>query len=97
MSARYCKTCKHNVQEKHLYKEQQCPTCGQVLPKALELLAKRTPTTPAKLFKILVKYTDKVTGELKTVVYTDVSEEYFNKIKYSANNVKRVYNLTKEA
>jgi len=50
----------------------------------------------AKSFDILVEYNDKVTNELKTVVYTDVDEEYYNKIKYTANNVVKVTVLTRE-
>ena len=93
--ARYCKHCKHNVQEKHLWKEEQCPTCGTKLPESDVLLAKRTKPV-AKTFNIMVEYNDKVTGELKSVVYTDVDEEYYNKIKYTANNVVAVHTLTEE-
>lgn len=92
---RYCKHCKHNVEEKYLWLGEQCPTCGVVLPKPLVFKAKRTVTV-AKTFDILVEYTDKVTGELKSVVYTDVDEEYYNKIKYTAKNVVAVHTLTKE-
>jgi hypothetical protein len=93
--SRYCKVCKHNVQEKHLYKEEQCPTCGCVLPKALELKAKRVKAE-VKLYDILVEYTDRDTNEVKSIVKTDVTEEYYNKLKYTATNVVAVHTLAKE-
>jgi predicted RNA-binding Zn-ribbon protein involved in translation (DUF1610 family) len=93
--SRYCKICKHNVQEKHLWKKEQCPTCGNKLPEAMVFRGTRTKPV-AKTFNIMVEYNDKVTGELKSVVYTDVDEEYYNKIKYTANNVVAVHTLTEE-
>ena len=95
MSARYCKICKHNVQEKHLWKKEQCPTCGTKLPVPVDFKMTRTKTV-AKTFDIMVEYHDKVTKELKTIVYTDVDEERYNKIKYTATNVVAVHTLTKE-
>ena len=68
---RYCKGCKANVQERYLYKGEQCPTCGMKLPAPFVSTAKRQKYV-AKSFDILVEYNDKVTNELKTVVYTDV-------------------------
>ena len=87
--SRYCKVCKANVQEKHLYKEEQCPMCGNVLPKPIEMKMKRTKKE-VKTYNIRVSYNDKVTNEPKTIEYTDVSEEYYNKIKYTAKNVTNV-------
>jgi hypothetical protein len=93
--SRYCKGCKSMVQEQHLYKEHQCPTCGKKLDAPFVSTVKRQKYV-AKSFDILVEYNDKVTNELKTVVYTDVDEEYYNKIKYTANNVVKVTVLTRE-
>ncbi len=92
--SRYCKACKCNVQEAHLYNGSQCPMCGSKLPEPIEYKAKRTKYV-AKSFNISVQYNDKVTNELKTVEYYDVTEEYYNKIKYTANNVVKVTILTK--
>lgn len=93
--SRYCKHCKHNVQEKHLWKEEQCPTCGTTLPEPMVFKGTRAKHE-AKYFDIMVEYKDKITGELKTVTYTDVDEEYYNKIKYTATNVVAVHTLTRE-
>ena len=90
---RYCKHCKHNVQEKYLWNKEQCPTCGTKLPEPMVLTARRTKYVEKK-FNIIVEYYDKVTGKEKSVCYTDITEEQYNKIKYSANNVIKVHTLT---
>jgi hypothetical protein len=83
------------VQEQYLWKKEQCPMCGSVLPTPLKFKGKRTKHE-VKYFDIMVEYTDKVTGEAKSTVYTNVTEEYYNKIKYTAKNVTAVHTLTKE-
>ena len=94
--SRYCKGCKHSVQEQYLYQDTRCPTCGTVLPAPSIMKMKRTKKV-AKKMDIMVEYRDKATNEVKSVVYTDVTEEYYNKIKYTATNVIAVHDLTKEA
>ena len=94
--SRYCKGCKHMVQEKHLWNGNQCPTCGVKLEAPLSFRRPKTTDKVVKSFDILVEYNDKVTGELKTIVYTDVTEEYYNKIRFMAKNVVKVTTLTKE-
>lgn len=94
--SRYCKGCKHMVQEKHLYNGNQCPTCGVKLDEPMSFRRTKKTTKVAKQFDILVEYNDKNTGELKTVVYTDVTEEYYNKIRFMAKNVVNVTTLNRE-
>ena len=90
MESYYCKTCKHNVQEKHLWKG-KCPTCGQV-PRAPTQLKPRVK----KRFDVLVVFTDRVTGKENTVVYTDISAYRLHMLKEEATNVISVHATERE-
>jgi hypothetical protein len=84
------------VQEQYLWKKEQCPMCGSVLPAPLKFKGKRKKASAPKKFNIMVEYKDLKTNELKSIIYTDVTEEYYNKIKYTAKNVVAVHTLTEE-
>jgi hypothetical protein len=83
------------VQEQYLWKKEQCPMCGVKLPESIRFKGKRKKIV-TKTFDILVEYNDLKTNELKSIIYTDVTEEYYNKIKYTAKNVVAVHTLTEE-
>lgn len=95
MSVRYCKRCKVNVQEQHLYRDERCPLCGDTLPKPVEF--KTFPKVKEqKMYDIMVEYIDVTTDQHGSVVYLEVNEEMYNKIKYGANNVVAVHTLTRK-
>ena len=82
MSSRYCKQCKVNVQEQHLYEGERCPLCGTNLPKPAEFkLGSRKVAVP-QLYDISVELTNGKKGEIK-----GVTSEQINKMEAATNVV----------
>ncbi len=92
---RYCGGCRAMIREDCI-KEGVCQLCGKKLKPHEAVTLPPIKKHGPKLYDIMVEYIDTNTGQVGTVTYTDVTEEMFNKIKYRANNVLSVHQLTRQ-
>lgn len=72
--ARYCKACKMNVQDEHLYKGEQCPLCGAVLEAPMVFTARPKVKRTEQEYVIRIEFTNGKKGDMI------INEEQFNKL-----------------
>jgi hypothetical protein len=73
----------------------RCPLCGKLvgIPDSLQFSSIKGKEI---LYNIEILYTEKETGLTKVVFKEDVSEAWYNKIKYTGRNVLQVNILSKK-
>ena len=87
----YCKSCKHNVQEEHLYNDRLCPACGRDIYVEPIKMAKRVRNTHT----VMCVFVDRTTGVENSVVYDGVTDWDYNRLVNESLNVLSVTKLVK--